>query len=60
MCSSDLLEATLAGDDPVAAAAVVNQLMEHTILNTPEQYLWGYNRYKGPRAEILTSAGGDA
>ena len=54
------LEATLAGDDPIAAATVVNQLMEHTILHTPEQYLWGYNRYKGPRAEILTSAGGDA
>jgi KDO2-lipid IV(A) lauroyltransferase len=54
-------EATLAGDDPVAAATVVNQLMEATIMCTPEQYLWGYNRYKGPRAEILTSqAGGTA
>ena len=26
------------------------------IMQSPEQYLWGYNRYKGPRAEILTSA----
>ncbi len=25
-------------------------------MQAPEQYLWGYNRYKGPRAEILTSA----
>jgi KDO2-lipid IV(A) lauroyltransferase len=53
-------EAILAGDDPVAAAALVNQLMEQTIMQSPEQYLWGYNRYKGPRAEILTSAGGQA
>ena len=51
-------EAVLAGDDPVAAATVVNQLMEATIMQSPEQYLWGYNRYKGPRAEILTSATG--
>ena len=53
-------EAILAGDDPVAAATLVNQLMEETIMQSPEQYLWGYNRYKGPRAEILTSAGGQA
>jgi len=26
------------------------------IMHAPEQYLLGYNRYKGPRAEILTSA----
>jgi KDO2-lipid IV(A) lauroyltransferase len=52
------LEAIMAGNDPTAAATVVNQLMEQMILASPEQYLWGYNRYKGPRAEILTSAGG--
>lgn len=40
------------------AAAVVNQLMEDMILKTPEQYLWGYNRYKGPRADILKSSPG--
>jgi len=52
------LEAVMAGGDPTAAATVLNQLMEQMILASPEQYLWGYNRYKGPRAEILTSAGG--
>jgi KDO2-lipid IV(A) lauroyltransferase len=53
-------EATLAAGDATAAATVVNQLMEQMIMQSPEQYLWGYNRYKGPRAEILTSAGGQA
>ncbi len=51
-------EAVMASTDPAAAATVVNRLMERCILAAPEQYLWGYNRYKGPRAEILTSAGG--
>ncbi|MEY4763969.1 MAG: hypothetical protein RI907_642 [Pseudomonadota bacterium] len=54
-------EATMGADDPLAAATTLNQLMAQTILAAPEQYLWGYNRYKGPRAEILTSgAGGEA
>ncbi|MEY2843048.1 MAG: hypothetical protein RI920_1085 [Pseudomonadota bacterium] len=52
------LEAVMAGSDATTAATVLNQLMEQMILASPEQYLWGYNRYKGPRAEILTSAGG--
>lgn len=41
------------GQDPeeVArhAAAVVNQEMERLILSKPDQYLWGYHRYKQPR-----------
>lgn len=29
----------------------INQAMEHLIRQCPEQYLWGYGRYKKPRAE---------
>ena len=32
------------------SAAVVNQAMERLILRAPQQYLWGYHRYKAPRA----------
>lgn len=49
-------EAVLAGGDAAESAAAVNRLMEHQIMQAPEQYLWGYNRYKAPRAEILTSS----
>ena len=34
-----------------AAAAVINQAMEHLIAECPQQYLWGYARYKQPREE---------
>lgn len=42
------------GDDPGQAesAAVINRAMERLILQRPEQYLWGYNRYKKPRASL--------
>jgi len=50
------VEQVLAGGDAAQSAAAVNRLMEDLIMQAPEQYLWGYNRYKGPRAEILTSA----
>jgi KDO2-lipid IV(A) lauroyltransferase len=36
------------GDE--AAARVINQAMEWVIGQHPSQYLWGYNRYKGPRS----------
>ena len=49
-------EALLAAGDAAESAAAINRLMEDLIMQAPEQYLWGYNRYKGPRAEILTSA----
>lgn len=49
-------EAVLAAGDAAESAAAINRLMEDLIMQAPEQYLWGYNRYKGPRAEILTSA----
>jgi Kdo2-lipid IVA lauroyltransferase/acyltransferase len=33
----------------VAAATALNAAMEAVIRQRPEQYLWGYNRYKQPR-----------
>jgi KDO2-lipid IV(A) lauroyltransferase len=53
---SDEVAQVLAGGDAAQSAAAINRLMEDLIMQAPEQYLWGYNRYKGPRAEILTSA----
>jgi KDO2-lipid IV(A) lauroyltransferase len=38
--------------DPAAAAAQVNRRMEALIRECPAQYLWGYARYKQPRAEL--------
>ena len=34
----------------VAQASVINRAMQQLILQCPQQYLWGYNRYKGPRS----------
>lgn len=34
--------------DPQRAATQINQAMETLIRRCPEQYLWGYNRYKRP------------
>jgi KDO2-lipid IV(A) lauroyltransferase len=31
------------------SAAIINRAMEGLILQRPQQYLWGYNRYKTPR-----------
>ncbi|MEQ1660080.1 MAG: lysophospholipid acyltransferase family protein [Hylemonella sp.] len=39
--------------DPQAAATVINQAMEQVIASCPQQYLWGYARYKQPRQEKL-------
>ena len=36
--------------DPVAAATQINAALERLIRDNPEQYLWGYNRYKTPRS----------
>ncbi len=41
-----------AGDDEAhqaACATVVNRWMEFLVRQCPEQYLWGYHRYRGPR-----------
>jgi KDO2-lipid IV(A) lauroyltransferase len=56
------IEQVLAAGDAAQSAASVNRLMEDLIMQAPAQYLWGYNRYKAPRAEILTTAatGGEA
>ena len=32
------------------SAAVVNRAMERLIMQCPQQYLWGYHRYKQPRS----------
>lgn len=53
------IEALLAAGDAAQSAAAINRLMEDLIMQCPAQYLWGYNRYKAPRAEILTSAKGE-
>ncbi|AEE68263.1 acyltransferase [Bordetella pertussis] len=36
-------------DGPQEQAALINSAMESLIRRFPEQYLWGYNRYKVPR-----------
>ena len=38
-------------DDPAAAARQVNAAMEGLVRAGPQQYLWGYARYKNPREE---------
>jgi Kdo2-lipid IVA lauroyltransferase/acyltransferase len=40
-----------AASQPEMAAAQVNAQMERLIRECPEQYLWGYARYKQPREE---------
>ena len=45
--------APFGGDDAAhqtECAAVINRAMEFLIRLCPEQYLWGYHRYKAPRA----------
>jgi len=39
------------------AVLQINQAMEHTIRQCPQQYLWGYARYKAPRAEPRAQRG---
>ena len=44
----------------VAQAEVINRAMERLILQCPQQYLWGYNRYKGPRNADAAAPAPDA
>jgi KDO2-lipid IV(A) lauroyltransferase len=37
-------------EEPQRAAAQINAEMEQLIRECPQQYLWGYARYKQPRA----------
>ncbi len=39
-----------------AQAEVINRAMQGLILQCPQQYLWGYNRYKVPRTLAPTDA----
>jgi Kdo2-lipid IVA lauroyltransferase/acyltransferase len=52
----------LQGDDAdalqLAQASVINRAMQQLILQCPQQYLWGYNRYKGPRRVDAAPASG--
>jgi KDO2-lipid IV(A) lauroyltransferase len=38
------------------AATIINETMEQVILQDPAQYLWGYHRYKQPRAQDAAAA----
>ena len=38
------------GDE--ASALVINRAMETVIRRCPQQYLWGYHRYKSPRQQV--------
>jgi KDO2-lipid IV(A) lauroyltransferase len=44
-------EGEVAGD-PLQAARQVNAAMERLVRAGPQQYLWGYARYKQPREEL--------
>ncbi|MBX9715542.1 MAG: lysophospholipid acyltransferase family protein [Burkholderiaceae bacterium] len=44
----------------VAAATVINRAMESLILQCPQQYLWGYHRFKHPRSGAAASSGATA
>lgn len=53
-------EVLATGDDEAAqsaAATAINRAMERVIMHKPEQYLWGYHRYKQPRGQ--DAAGGE-
>jgi KDO2-lipid IV(A) lauroyltransferase len=42
--------------DALGAATAINRAMEQLILQCPEQYLWGYHRYKQPRHDAPAAA----
>lgn len=46
--------------DPAQSAAAINRAMEALILQRPEQYLWGYHRYKEPKPQPPSAAPGEA
>lgn len=47
-------------DQLEVAVLQINQAMEHLIRQCPEQYLWGYARYKKPRADGSPAQGAAA
>jgi len=42
--------------DAAESARRINRAMERLILQCPQQYLWGYHRYKSPRAQAPADA----
>ena len=44
-----LIESLGPPDDLAQSATVINRAMEQLIMRCPQQYLWGYHRYKQPR-----------
>ena len=48
--AQELADPPAPGADEAAAAAAINRSMEAVIRQCPAQYLWGYDRYKAPRA----------
>ena len=54
------LDEPLPAVDPAQAesAAIINRAMERLIRQCPQQYLWGYNRYKTPRSAEPTRTDG--
>jgi len=43
-------DAAASGHHQAESAAIINRAMERLIRQCPQQYLWGYNRYKQPRS----------
>lgn len=39
-------------EDGAESAAAINRSMEQLIRQRPQQYLWGYHRYKAPRSPV--------
>jgi KDO2-lipid IV(A) lauroyltransferase len=61
--TSQLVRALPKGTDAAAlveATTIINETMEQVILSDPGQYMWGYNRYKAPRAAETTEPGATA
>ena len=54
--TSTLAPEISADSAPESAASLINQSMEQLIRLAPEQYLWGYNRYKQPRSLDIGAA----
>jgi KDO2-lipid IV(A) lauroyltransferase len=48
-----------ADDAQAESAAVVNRAMERLIRQRPQQYLWGYDRYKTPRRVAASASHGE-
>lgn len=42
-------------DAQAESIAVINRAMEALIRHRPEQYLWGYDRYKSPRSKVASA-----